>query len=557
MSHYDFSKMEDVFCFSDVEGDMPDELFKKTCQVLNDETTSIVFTGDLIDRGPKSYFLMRHMLSLKEYAPKRVILIVGNRDINKLRVGFECWVPALVGDIKKCKNKMDVWALAQKNADTKHQFMLDNTVVRGTLNDEKVWDLSGVKNASNDTNYDISLGERVRIMYTNTMGAQHHPMHAFTELIGNQVEWKNMNEVYTFLGIMNMIMGFIWTDHQFGEELLSFNGLHLKYLRNCHIMATFEFDKCFGFASHSGIPYKQEEPDKFVFADVDIQSRNGKFDELMNTILKIRADVNPITTIYQSGEFKNVMKMSANCGKDLSKSSPIVGLTSIIDYGPVKWQHANNADADANVNMLQTIAETIAKSTAEPTTYLNIFGHQPCGYSPIVGYIQQNGINIYSTCLDVSKAEHLDNASKRAYALLHLNNTKTETKTETMTIMGYVDGAIEGAIEARLSCNYEVPIVNFVQTTNNQTNTIVSKIHIIGDVNIYTKYERKTEKGFPIPYLKIEHVGENSGGPVVTPGGGVKAVKAVKKNQTKASQQHGPNAIKQFLNKKKKINTDI
>jgi hypothetical protein len=158
--------------------------------------------------------------------------------------------------------------------------------------------------------------------------------------------------------------------------------------------------------------------------------------------------------------------------------------------------------------------------------------------------------------LDVSKAEHLDNASKRAYALLHLNNTETETETETMTIMGYVDGAIEGAIEARLSCNYEVPIDNFVQTTNNQTNTIVSKIHIIGDVNIYTKYERKTEQGFPIPYLKIEHVG----GPGVTPGGGVKAVKAVKavkKNQTKASQQHGPNAIKQFLNKKKKINTDI
>ncbi|MFZ2956123.1 MAG: metallophosphoesterase [Candidatus Ozemobacteraceae bacterium] len=47
---------------------------------------SFVFCGDAPDRFPGERALLRELLRLKQEAPDRVILIVGNRDVNKLRL---------------------------------------------------------------------------------------------------------------------------------------------------------------------------------------------------------------------------------------------------------------------------------------------------------------------------------------------------------------------------------------------------------------------------------------------------------------------------------------
>lgn len=51
---------------------------------FTDQTTHLIFGGDLPDRGPDSIKLRKWFMSLKEQYPDRVTLIWGNRDLNKL-----------------------------------------------------------------------------------------------------------------------------------------------------------------------------------------------------------------------------------------------------------------------------------------------------------------------------------------------------------------------------------------------------------------------------------------------------------------------------------------
>jgi hypothetical protein len=48
-----------------------------------------VFGGDAVDKGPGDIRLCRQLVSLKRRHPERVFLLVGNRDLNKLRYAAE------------------------------------------------------------------------------------------------------------------------------------------------------------------------------------------------------------------------------------------------------------------------------------------------------------------------------------------------------------------------------------------------------------------------------------------------------------------------------------
>jgi hypothetical protein len=51
--------------------------------------STFVFGGDAIDRGPASRRIVRTLLEAKERQPDRVVLLAGNRDLNKLRLARE------------------------------------------------------------------------------------------------------------------------------------------------------------------------------------------------------------------------------------------------------------------------------------------------------------------------------------------------------------------------------------------------------------------------------------------------------------------------------------
>jgi hypothetical protein len=113
---YNFSEDTNIYCFSDIESNMPSEI--KELMFLNtgneiDYTPinlvstkrAIVFTGDLIDRGAYTIRNLSNMLKLKEDYPDNVILIGGNRDINKIRMYHECCIPSIESTIFIITNK--------------------------------------------------------------------------------------------------------------------------------------------------------------------------------------------------------------------------------------------------------------------------------------------------------------------------------------------------------------------------------------------------------------------------------------------------------------------
>ena len=83
---------------TDVEGDASYfKNFVKISSVLDYDDTSdqvvlgnlkdhFVFGGDVSDKGGSDLYVLRHLLSLKERYPNNVHFILGNRDINKMRI---------------------------------------------------------------------------------------------------------------------------------------------------------------------------------------------------------------------------------------------------------------------------------------------------------------------------------------------------------------------------------------------------------------------------------------------------------------------------------------
>lgn len=59
------------------------------------ENSMFVFGGDVCDRGPGDLRIMRDIIFLKERYPDRVFIVLGNRDVNKLRLPFSLH-PAVV-----------------------------------------------------------------------------------------------------------------------------------------------------------------------------------------------------------------------------------------------------------------------------------------------------------------------------------------------------------------------------------------------------------------------------------------------------------------------------
>lgn len=57
------------------------------------EGFGFVFGGDLYDKGPYDIRLTKMLCDLKESNPDRVWLLMGNRDINKLRLSSELCTP--------------------------------------------------------------------------------------------------------------------------------------------------------------------------------------------------------------------------------------------------------------------------------------------------------------------------------------------------------------------------------------------------------------------------------------------------------------------------------
>jgi len=76
-----------------VEGDVNSKSIM--LDLKDDETCYFVYGGDAVDKGPGDIRMVRALVDLKHRYPDRVFLLVGNRDLNKLRYSAELSVDDL------------------------------------------------------------------------------------------------------------------------------------------------------------------------------------------------------------------------------------------------------------------------------------------------------------------------------------------------------------------------------------------------------------------------------------------------------------------------------
>eukprot|EP00438_Fugacium_kawagutii_P011859 Skav236801 [mRNA] locus=scaffold1361:616717:617730:- [translate_table: standard] len=119
MSRFGASPREDIGYITDIEGDI--DTFNRYVDsngsvlrrengvlTLKDADAAFVFGGDIFDRGPGDLRLVRELVELKKKLgskqgkyPSRVFLIMGNRDINKMRLAAELSDKAMKADSDK------------------------------------------------------------------------------------------------------------------------------------------------------------------------------------------------------------------------------------------------------------------------------------------------------------------------------------------------------------------------------------------------------------------------------------------------------------------------
>ena len=114
--------------------------------IVVDDDTMLVFGGDAVDRGPWSRRVVQTLLSAKEAHVDNVVLLGGNRDINKLRLPRE-----LAGALpKKAKAMPEVWAALQGNQPDLLRWIMSNTMGAQPAFDFRQEELRATGKASGD-----------------------------------------------------------------------------------------------------------------------------------------------------------------------------------------------------------------------------------------------------------------------------------------------------------------------------------------------------------------------------------------------------------------------
>jgi hypothetical protein len=494
---YNFPKDTAVYCFSDIESNMPQEikdLMFNTNDIKKDiEYTpiklvnkAIVFTGDLIDRGAFTVRNLLNMLNLKVKNNDNVILICGNRDINKIRMYHECYIEEIDEKILKKGSELTTIESIIKLLNTEignDDDIFENSGceiaasinIQGIVNPHD--DYKKLKNTTTvppkyrkkyDKNFKLSYHDdisRITDIYTKTLGSNNQikffddefnalfkkddgtNLFEFTENDFHKEEKDQFIKgiendpryilLLKFIAMMNMVMGKNRKDADFTKLpkcLKPYNGLYIKYLEKCHIISKFTIggveDKIY-IASHSGIPYKKDKKDakeeaNFFYIPNDV-GEEPKIKPRDNYYIKNIKNINDSFNIF----IKRILNEDVKYTDDDFKKYVAMGAscenTAISRLTSVASPIVSSANIvkirDDSQNSLSSLNISGVKKI------YNIFGHQPSGFTPQINRVidkdnsGNDGLTSYHIDLDVSKAENGGGISnKKSFVYLALNN---------------------------------------------------------------------------------------------------------------------------------------
>jgi hypothetical protein len=476
-----------LFCTSDLEGGNPfdnlrsSEPGKPSTDVKNALTnafeinnglitnlkpnTAFACLGDLLDNNPFSIRLMESMIKLKEKHPHKVILIGGNRDFNKIRMGIELYIH------NTAQNNSLPWTgtttiqeLLAKLGDTTNQFKFRYESIPDYLQKVGEWDdtINGYTDKKGKTippqlemyKDKTKISERLNAMYKHTLGIKDGTKHMKTELAEMlQISLNDYSPevVDKLLCTIHMLMAFDWCQAKLPPYLSRFNALYQKYLTFCHVIAGFTMNDKTGILSHGSIPINTEGKGGLTKRSLTFpfgyNAENTLFKsttksslphiismielekiELINEYKTLRdtqynyKDFPMVTKfvhltagtkddVYPQASFQNSPVVWGNQEKDLTKYPDISFRLSRQDGGAPGFQ--NWVDND---NKKQHLILDEGKDNID----YNIFGHSPAYYNPIY-YRKKDTLHVN---LDISKAELQSNLY--TFAFLVINNKETK-----------------------------------------------------------------------------------------------------------------------------------
>jgi hypothetical protein len=542
---YNFSEDTNIYCFSDIESNMPSEIkelmFQNTKDVIDYEPIdllstkrAIVFTGDLIDRGAYTIRNLSNMLKLKEKYPDNVILIGGNRDINKIRMYHECCIPYIESEIFISNNKpiADIIELLKQISDDKifkHSIceIADTINIKGIVNPlakykdtpdaikQKIVDINFVESYRNDI-------FRIKDMYANTLGSLNQikffrdefivlfgdgkDLFGFTdddfendqfkEIVYKEDKENRYKLLLKFIAMMNMVMGkYREKDTEEYKKLpqclKKYNGLYIKYIEKNHIMAAFTKKNNLYIASHSGIPYGKSatvnDGNEYFFIPSEIGKAlsDPKTQNYAENIEKLNSNFNTfITKIkenkvnYNDEEFKKYVAMAASC-LDIT----ITGLNSIAS--PVVSSLIIDKIRKESVNSLNILNNGPEYKYSK---IYNIFGHQPGGFTPYVNRVKDDGgFTSYHINLDISKAENPAGISnKKSYVYLLIDGKGTDGVEGTGS-----NASNDSNVMLIGNIENNAPYVN---VTINSDNTLIQEAYQEENPKLEIKYNIKLDE---------------------------------------------------------------
>jgi hypothetical protein len=441
------------------------------------EKVALAYTGDLFDNRPYSLRLLKAMIQLKESKSKndRVIIIGGNRDYNKLRLGIELF---MVDKTRQhpFQETTDRKLPSLKSLVERNDLQYVMTGVPEYLIHKK-WK-SGINTldlAMKDVYEEINADKRLENILGKSFGAKYQ---AYTrevyDIFSSELS-RTAKKLNRLLSLLFMAMCFDWGENNLvsetkidstgkevtdedGRRFNSMKGLIYRYMQLMHPVAYFDFGGSTnknGFLSHSGVMdftaplgfnpgAGTDKTDMTIIMQLLLDDKNKllvEYNRLKDNIKNIKDPNNYLTLVRYIGitapphDDHSIVTKGPGFTNNFKKLNlPIVG-GSIYNkiFSHDNYPMATFKDKYESINPVLTLR--LEQQEGQHVKY-NIFGHQPNPFFPTVA----NEGGTLNIGLDVCKNDFGDALHNNNYSFaILLINKNDKDKFIGRTKFGYND----------------------------------------------------------------------------------------------------------------------
>lgn len=443
------NKLKRIYVYSDIEGGNPFININNVCKkydnkpsfinnnkldgltiingIITDITydTGLVYTGDLLDNNVNDIKLLLSLVKIKTNFKDNVILIGGNRDINKIRMRDEFSIINKYNNknivyeffetLRECDTNYDIMnklinycEKVVKKFDDEYKFEFNKNYLKKRLKKEGIttW-----KTLNIDDNFDKL--ERVQLLYEQTFGTKTAVDNRIYELFELTDNFQNKNISpkikYVIVALTNTLMG-KYNELPKNEKLeknlfTELNNLYNKYLELIHIISFMSYNNKTYLFSHSVIPRNGKLTYPYGSKYIDTYENSKLFDLLdqinteFNTSIK-NNDTDVLMKYIYLTAVGNKIKIN-NVEYDTDNANIITRNEEYKDLYYDEIMTGGNNQYDFYNN------------TGKIIDYV-IYGHTPNG--PVPSIIQN--YNTKYICLDISKIEAITNSPNISFAFL-------------------------------------------------------------------------------------------------------------------------------------------